>query len=118
MIYLLKKLPKAFENALSVTSRLEYDFIGIDSTRTIQDLKQHWTLELARMGSVYKNSTYTLAATEFPNGSNGLYSTREPTLVWPFKLKVFTSSSPLNTASLPSLLSNVALSKTVPHVLL
>ncbi|KAH7060979.1 heterokaryon incompatibility protein-domain-containing protein [Paraphoma chrysanthemicola] len=82
------KLPSVFQDALSVTLRLGYNFIWIDSICIIQDSRQDWTVESTRMGSVYKNSTCTLAATGFPNGSYGLYSTRDPTLVWPFKLKV------------------------------
>ena len=84
----MDRLSPVFQDAISVTLELGYNFLWIDSLCIIQDSIEDWNIESNRMGSIYKNSICTLAATGFPDGSNGLFASRDPALVLPFSVNV------------------------------
>jgi hypothetical protein len=84
----MERLSLVFQHALLATLTFGYNFIWIDSLCIIQDSIEDWNTESAHMGSIYKNSVCTLAATGFPDGSYGLFAGRDPALVLPFQVNV------------------------------
>ncbi|KAF2009125.1 HET-domain-containing protein, partial [Aaosphaeria arxii CBS 175.79] len=68
-----EKLPRTFRDAIRVTRRLAVRYLWIDSLCIIQDDKNDWLVEAARMGRVYQESYLTIAATAAPNGDGGLF---------------------------------------------
>jgi hypothetical protein len=66
-------LSSTFQNAIELTRRLGHKYIWIDSLCIVQDSKQDWAIESAKMASIYANSTLTIAATSSADGAGGLY---------------------------------------------
>lgn len=54
----------------------------------MQDRKEDWLKEAPQMGNVYRNAVCNIAATGFVDGSAGLFVTRDPVLLEPFKIFV------------------------------
>jgi hypothetical protein len=77
------ELPKTFREAISVTRRLGYSFLWIDSLCIIQDSAEDWRKEAAIMGDVYRNAVFNIAATKSSNGSQGCFANRNPILIQP-----------------------------------
>ncbi|KAK9793099.1 putative Heterokaryon incompatibility domain-containing protein [Seiridium cardinale] len=82
----LNKISKVFVDAVGVAEKLGILYIWIDSLCIIQDSAEDWQAESAQMGSVYTHSILNIAATGFPNGQNGLFSKRDPDLLFPIML--------------------------------
>jgi hypothetical protein len=74
----LSDLPKTFQDAISITRRLGYRFLWIDSLCIIQDSREHWETESAIMGDIYRGSTCTIAALGATNGDSGCFKARNP----------------------------------------
>jgi hypothetical protein len=55
-------LSKASRDAILVTRSLGFKYLWIDSLCIIQDLKEDWIREAAKMADVYENSACTIAA--------------------------------------------------------
>ncbi|KAF1363453.1 HET-domain-containing protein, partial [Lizonia empirigonia] len=72
----MSDLSKTFREALQVTAWLGYQYIWIDSLCIQQDSEMDWEKEAEMMGSVYRNSTCTLAATGAKDGNGGLFFER------------------------------------------
>lgn len=66
------KLSKTFLDAVTMTRRLGFDYIWIDSMCIVQDDAQDWERESAEMAAIYKNAYLTLAATRSSSGAGGL----------------------------------------------
>lgn len=71
------KLPKVFQDAIQVSYELAISYIWIDSLCIIQDSKEDWTYEAKRMGSVYANGEFNIAATGYEDGLSGLFGERK-----------------------------------------
>ncbi|PMD21413.1 HET-domain-containing protein [Hyaloscypha hepaticicola] len=82
------KLPKVFQDAISMTCHLGFKHLWIDSLCIIQDSREDWLREAPRMGEVYRNATCNIAATGFSDGRNGLFATRDTRLLSPLKVSV------------------------------
>jgi hypothetical protein len=67
---------KTFQDAVIVTRHLGFRYLWIDSLCIIQDDKQDWEREVARMALVYKGSQLTIAATSSKDGSEGCFGKR------------------------------------------
>ncbi|KAI1506061.1 heterokaryon incompatibility protein-domain-containing protein [Biscogniauxia marginata] len=65
-------LPRTFREAILVTRSLGIPYIWIDSLCILQDSKDDWAIESARMSSVYSNAIVTLAADGSPDSHGGL----------------------------------------------
>ncbi|KAF2812942.1 HET-domain-containing protein [Mytilinidion resinicola] len=74
----LEDLPKTFRDAITVTRKLGYQYIWIDSICIIQDDSRDWQIESAKMAQIYQNSCLTIAATASPDGSKGCFFDRGP----------------------------------------
>ncbi|KAF1844544.1 HET domain-containing protein [Cucurbitaria berberidis CBS 394.84] len=70
-------LSKTFQDAISLTRALGFDYIWIDSLCIVQDDSKDWEMESAKMASVYSNGRLTIAATRSASGHGGLYSRTE-----------------------------------------
>lgn len=79
-------LPKTIADAADITRRLGYKYLWVDSLCIIQDSKQDWAAEAARMGDIYFHSTLTIAATASASNHGGCYKTRDPLSYLPCRL--------------------------------
>jgi hypothetical protein len=72
------RLPRNFQDAVSITRKLGVEFIWIDSICIIQDDSRDWAIESAKMADVYKNAYLTIAAVWSPDSTGGCFSTTRP----------------------------------------
>ncbi|KAL0258968.1 hypothetical protein SLS55_006473 [Diplodia seriata] len=71
-------LPSLFRDAVDTALAIGIDYLWIDSLCIIQDDKEDWAFEAARMADVYMNSYLTIAASAAPNSSGRLLGPRTP----------------------------------------
>ncbi|KAH8197732.1 hypothetical protein TruAng_008110 [Truncatella angustata] len=67
-------LPKTFQDAVTVTRKLGYKYIWIDSLCIIQDSPEDWEDQAKIMALVYVNSVFTIAALKSPGSSGGCFT--------------------------------------------
>lgn len=60
--FTLADLPRTFRDAVLVAKALGIRYIWIDSLCIIQDDREDWLKQSAKMGLIYMNSTFTIAA--------------------------------------------------------
>lgn len=82
----LAKLPKTFQDAIRFASQLHnVGWIWIDSLCIMQDGPDHekdWLHESAHMERVYRDSYLNISATAANNSNAGLYTWRQPSILW------------------------------------
>lgn len=79
----LKSLPKTFQDAVLLATRLhKVGYIWIDSMCIIQDDANDWLQESALMHKVYRESFLNISATAAENSDQGLYCHRDPQSLW------------------------------------
>lgn len=66
-------LSKTFRDAVTLTRKLHQRYLWIDSLCIIQDDKEDWAREAAKMAKVYGDSYCTLAALSSADGSGGCH---------------------------------------------
>jgi hypothetical protein len=73
-------LPRTFQDAVSMTRKLDLAFLWIDSLCIVQDEsdKSDWQEQSAEMANIYRNAYITFAATAAKDADGGCY-TRENT---------------------------------------
>ena len=71
-------LPQTFKDAVSITLRLGYNALWIDALCIIQDDKDDVAEEIPRMGTIYGNSTCTIAALSSRGSDGGCLAHRIP----------------------------------------
>lgn len=75
-------LTTTFQDAIWVTRKMGLRYLWIDSLCILQDSRQDWQQESAKMGIIYRNARFTIAATSAENGEVGLFMERpQPTVV-------------------------------------
>lgn len=67
-------IPKTFQDAITLTSLLGLRFIWIDSLCIIQNDKEDWATESAKMADIYQHASLTLSATVSAGDSYGCFS--------------------------------------------
>lgn len=67
------KLPKTFQDAITVVHRLGISYLWIDSLCIIQDVEQDWQTESAKMADIYAQSALTVAASLAARDSDSLF---------------------------------------------
>jgi len=87
-------LPKMFQDAVMVITRLGLYHLWIDSMCIIQDDTQDWRAESAKMGSIYGNAFLTLCAASAHDSNEGLFVQR-PRHSEPRPIAVRTDGSPV-----------------------
>jgi hypothetical protein len=70
-------LPKTFEDAILITRRLGIRYIFIDAYCILQDTRDDWVAESAKMGEYLRNSTFTLIAASATGSHHGIYEERQ-----------------------------------------
>jgi len=70
------RLPKTFQDAITITRELEIRYLWIDALCIVQDDIQDWETESANMANIYSNSYLTIAATAAPDSFTGLFLDR------------------------------------------
>lgn len=58
-----------YRDAIYITRRLGIRYLWIDSMCIIQDDKEDWRIEAAKMADIYRHSYITIAATSSPDGN-------------------------------------------------
>ncbi|KAJ4291862.1 hypothetical protein N0V90_009758 [Kalmusia sp. IMI 367209] len=76
--FLLEELPKTCQDAIVVARSLGIPYIWIDQLCIIQNSKEDWETESAKMCSIYANSLLTLAAIDSPSSDIGFLPGRFP----------------------------------------
>jgi hypothetical protein len=65
-----------YQDAISVTRRLGIKYLWIDSLCIVQDDEADVRMQIARMGSIYGNSYFTIAADALQNHTQSFFSNR------------------------------------------
>ncbi|QPC68843.1 hypothetical protein HYE67_011074 [Fusarium culmorum] len=65
-------IPATFQDAIKLANDIGIEYVWIDSLCIIQDSKDDWQTEAARMSSVYSQSYVTIAATAAQDSAAGL----------------------------------------------
>jgi hypothetical protein len=79
-------LSKTFQDAVTVTRKLGFSLLWIDSLCIIQDSPEDWARESAIMGDVYRNSVLTISALSARDGSEGCFVRRNPLCYRPCRI--------------------------------
>jgi len=82
------QLTKTFREGMEITKRLGCRYLWIDSFCIVQDDNDDWRREAAKMGSVYENAFFNIAAARGPDGRYGCYTQRDKTEVQPCEVFV------------------------------
>jgi hypothetical protein len=77
------KFPRTFKDAMTVTKRLGFRYIWIDSLCILQDSVEDWQIESSQMQKVYANGYLNIAATAATGPEDGLFQHRERDQAWP-----------------------------------
>jgi hypothetical protein len=72
------ELPKLYQDAITATRRLGFEYIWIDSLCIIQDSHLDWLSESQRMGDVYQHARLTIAASHAEDSTQPCFSLRPP----------------------------------------
>jgi hypothetical protein len=67
-------IPKSFQDAITFVRGLGLHYLWIDSLCIVQDDKNDWEKESAKMASIYKNSLLTIAAAKSIDSTGGCFS--------------------------------------------
>src|SRR5436190_9880944 len=67
----MDELPRNFQDAVTVTRKLGFRYLWIDSLCIIQDSESDWLQESAHMGAVYANASCTIAASSAVSSRTG-----------------------------------------------
>ena len=70
------RLSRTFQDAINITRALGIRYIWIDSLCIIQDDKEDWERESAKMAEIYSCSYLNLAATGSADGDGGCFFNR------------------------------------------
>ncbi|KAF2664889.1 HET-domain-containing protein [Microthyrium microscopicum] len=95
---LLSSLPQAIIGAVKITRRLGLKYLWVDSLCIQQDSTIDITNELSRMGSIYSNSSITIAASSAVNCNQQILSRHLPKR--PMNFRYRTSSGAIGSISL------------------
>ncbi|KAL5325571.1 hypothetical protein ACEPPN_006699 [Leptodophora sp. 'Broadleaf-Isolate-01'] len=69
----LNLLPKTFQDTVLLTRKFRLKYLWIDSLCIIQDSKDDWEVESAKMGQIYRGSAITIAATSATDSRDGCF---------------------------------------------
>lgn len=66
-------LPQNFKDAISLTRKLGFQYIWIDSLCIIQDIHEDWTSESSQMHRIYVNASLNISASAAKNPKEGIF---------------------------------------------
>jgi hypothetical protein len=82
----LGEMSQTFRDAITVTRRLGFKYLWIDSLCIIQDSRDDWKAESEKMGEIYHNSMLTIAALDAEDIGPGCFWPRERLQSYPCKI--------------------------------
>jgi hypothetical protein len=94
-------MPTALQDAIIVARRLNISYIWIDALCIIQNDRDDWAAEAAKMGSIYRDAFVTIAAVCSPSSDNAFLRPRNPE----FDSKAFRFPDPLYKRSVSNILA-------------
>ncbi|KAN0070748.1 Heterokaryon incompatibility protein (HET) domain containing protein [Elaphomyces granulatus] len=71
-------LPRTFRDTVTITRKLGYRYLWIDSLCIIQDSKEDWMMESSIMGQIYRCSALNISTGGADDSNSGCFATREP----------------------------------------
>lgn len=80
-------LPKTFQDTISVVRQLGIRYLWIDSICIIQDSREDWDAESAKMSSIYQDAYLHISAAHTPSPCDGLFAERDGWAKRPSKLR-------------------------------
>jgi hypothetical protein len=69
-------LPNTIRDAILITRCLGYDYVWIDAICIIQDSREDWKMEAAKMGALYSKAIVTIAADLGADSDTGCFNDR------------------------------------------
>ncbi|KAI0376800.1 heterokaryon incompatibility protein-domain-containing protein [Hypomontagnella monticulosa] len=84
-------LPQTFQDAIEVTKSVGLRYLWIDSLCIQQDSESDWREQSAKMGSIYRNCHFNIAATAASSDGVGLFVSQNPLSFLPVYVKIDTS---------------------------
>lgn len=73
----MRSLPLSIQDAITVSRKLEIRYLWVDALCIIQDSQADKTIEISKMGNIYKNATLTVAAGNTKKASDGFLKPRK-----------------------------------------
>jgi len=93
-------IPKTLQDAMTITHELGLRYLWVDALTIIQDDKDDWHAEAAKMAIVYGNAHVTIAATHSQGLGAGIFAPRDLPAryyrVWPLPEQLTTKPSPVD----------------------
>jgi hypothetical protein len=77
----ISDLPRTMRDAVHAARQLDIDYLWIDSLAIIQDDKDDWAEEAAKMGSFYQNAIITFVAETGTDSDSGLFDDFVPSFI-------------------------------------
>ncbi|KAI5458358.1 heterokaryon incompatibility protein-domain-containing protein [Mariannaea sp. PMI_226] len=72
------QLSNTFKDAVKLAQGLGVRYLWIDSLCIVQDDREDWEIEAAKMASIYEGAYLVAAATGFPDGNAGFLTAKKP----------------------------------------
>jgi hypothetical protein len=72
----LKDMPQTFQDAVTITRELGIEYLWIDSLCILQDSKEDWEKESAKMANIYGNAFLTISASASESSEQGIFRPR------------------------------------------
>ena len=82
----MQELPLTFQHAISITRKLGYQYLWIDSLCIIQDSNKDWHVESLDMKRVYQMSALTIGAARGADSYAGCFVERQPLAHFPCRI--------------------------------
>lgn len=93
----IQDLPQTFKDSIVVARRFSIRYLWIDVHCIVQDSRDDWERESAKMGHVYANSAGNIAASASTDPEGGLFRSRDPETIRPGLVRAaFSTSEPKN----------------------
>ncbi|MCJ1383436.1 hypothetical protein MMC17_006550 [Xylographa soralifera] len=89
----MESLPLTFRNAISITQKLGYQYLWIDSCCIIQDSVEDWKVQSAQMHKIYSGSVLTIGAAWGDSSAAGCFVDRNPLATFPLTISESSSSA-------------------------
>ena len=89
------ELPQTFQDTTRAVKLFGIRYIWVDALCILQDSVSDWDLESSRTNSIYKYAVCTLAATWGKDSNARCFSSRDPRLVAPCKVRIMWYGKPI-----------------------
>jgi hypothetical protein len=80
-------MPRTFRDAIMVTRELGLQYLWIDSLCILQDSKEDWQKESAKMSDVYGNAFLTISAAASADSTQGIFVPRSTPSIPPVEIR-------------------------------